>query len=137
MIRYLNYNEIIEIYQEGIEKFGGFGAIRDNDALLSVVANPHRVFAGNDLYQTLEEKVGILVFSLLKNHPFIDGNKRTAFIAGRVFLQLNGYDVDSVLGYETLILKIARSEATKDDVFDWLRSSIKTLEQLKEKERKK
>ena len=132
-IRYLVYHEIIEIYQEGIEKFGGFGAIRDNDSLLSCVVNPRRIFAGNDLYPTLAEKAGILVFSLLKNHPFVDGNKRTAFVAGRIFLRLNGYDVKSLDEYESLIWKIARSEATRDDVFDWFRLSIRTCDEIEEK----
>ena len=92
-IRYLTYNEILDAYREQLGKFGGYCAIRDNKALLSIVANPLREFAGQELYPTISSKVAITVFSIIKNNPFVDGNKRTAYICGRLFLRLNGYDL--------------------------------------------
>jgi death-on-curing protein len=129
-IRYLGYNEVVDIYREQISLYGGFGAIRDNNALLSTIANPQRQFAGKDLYPSLASKAGIIVFSLIKNHPFVDGNKRTAFLFGRVFLRLNGYDVESVAKYYELIVKISRGEVKQEDVFEWFEVSIDTLENL-------
>ncbi|OGX41837.1 MAG: hypothetical protein A3F87_01220 [Omnitrophica WOR_2 bacterium RIFCSPLOWO2_12_FULL_51_24] len=136
-IRYLTYNEVLDIYREQINKFGGFGAIRDNNALLSVIVNPQREFAGRDLYPTIASKSAILVYSMIKNHPFKDGNKRAAFVCGRVFLRLNGYDVESLEKYNGLILKIAKSEATQEDVFDWFEISIDTLANLESKVKEK
>jgi len=138
-IRYLGYNEVLDIYREQINLYGGFGAIRDNNALLSAIANPQRQFAGRDLYPSLASKVGIVIFSLIKNHPFVDGNKRTAFIWGRVFLRLNGYDVESVEKYYEMIVKISKGETKQEDLFEWFEISIDTIDNiaLKRKERTK
>jgi death-on-curing protein len=138
-IRYLGYNEVLDIYREQIGKFGGFGAVRDNNALLSVIANPQREFAGRDLYPTMASKTAIIVYSLIKNHPFVDGNKRTAFIWGRTFLRLNGCDVESIQKYYEIVVKISKDEVTQEDVFDWFEVSVDTLSNLsaKVKERKK
>lgn len=137
-IRYLNYSEILDVYREQINQFGGYGAIRDNNALLSVIANPQRQFAGRDLYPTLASKAAILVYSMNKNNPFVDGNKRAAFVCGRIFLRLNGYDITSLEAYYNIILKIATGDATQEDVFDWFAISIDTIANLtiKTKERK-
>jgi len=129
--RHITYNEVIDIYREQVERFGGYCAIRDNNALLAVIANPQRQFAGRDLYPSLASKAAILVYSLIKNHPFVDGNKRTAFVCGRMLLRLNGHDVCSLDDYYRIILKIAQSEANKDDVTDWLEISIVSMDQLK------
>lgn len=134
-IRYLSYNEVIDVYREQIKKFGGFGAVRDNNALLSVIANPHREFAGRDLYPTIASKAAILVYSLIKNHPFVDGNKRTAFTCGRVFLRLNGYDFEPLEQYYNIILKIAKSEVKQDDVFNWFELSVDTITNLEVKKK--
>lgn len=138
-IKNLAYDEVLDIYRSHIEQFGGYCAIRDNNALLAVIANPQRQFGGRDLYPTLSSKAAILVFSMIKNHPFVDGNKRTAFICGRVFLRLNGFDVNSIEAYYNLILKIAEGSATKEDVAEWFEISIDTLSrrrQIKSKEKK-
>jgi death-on-curing protein len=126
-IRYLKHDEVLDIYRENIQRFGGFGAVRDNNALLSCIVNPHRMFSGRDLYPSIEEKVAILVFSLIKNHPFVDGNKRTAFTVGRVFLRLNSYDFESNEEYYQVIKKVARSEMSQEDFFDWVKVSVKPL----------
>jgi len=123
-VKHVSYNQILDIYREQNAKFGGFCAIRDNNALLSVIANPQRQFAGKDLYPTLAQKAAILVYSMIKNHPFIDGNKRMAFICGRILLRLNGYDIGSREDYYNIIKKIAKDEAGKEDVFEWFELSI-------------
>ncbi len=136
-IRYLGYNEVLDIYREQIAKFGGFGAVRDNNALLSAIANPQRQFAGRDLYPTMASKAAIVVYSLIKNHPFVDGNKRTAFIWGRTFLRLNGYDVESVQKYYEIVVKISKDEVTQEDVFDWFEVSVDTLSNISAKVKEK
>jgi death-on-curing protein len=132
-IRYLSYNEVLDIYREQIKKFGGFGAVRDNNALLSVIANPQREFAGKELYPTVAVKAAIVVYSLIKNYPFIDGNKRTAFIWGRIFLRLNGYDVKTLSRYHEIIVKIAKGEVTQEDVFEWFEVFVVPLSKIEKK----
>ncbi|MFA4887973.1 MAG: type II toxin-antitoxin system death-on-curing family toxin [Candidatus Omnitrophota bacterium] len=136
-IRYLGYNEVLDIYREQINKFGGFGAVRDNNALLSVIVNPQREFAGRELYPTIASKAAIVVYSLIKNHPFVDGNKRTAFIWGRTFLRLNGYDVGALQKYYEIIVKIAKDEVKQEDVFEWFEVSVALLSDIKEKVKEK
>jgi len=138
-INYLSYNQILDIYRDQINRYGGFGAIRDNNALLSVIANPQRQFAGKDLYPTVKTKAAIFVYSMLKNHPFTDGNKRTAYVCGRMLLRLNRYDVKVLSEYYNLIVAIAKSEASKEDVDEWFQISTATAdkEDIRKKERKK
>ena len=136
-IRYLAYNEVLDIYREQISKHGGFCAVRDNNALLSVIVNPQREFAGTELYPTIASKAAILVYSMNKNHPFVEGNKRTAFVCGRVFLRVNGYDVSDFEDYYNIIRKIARDEISQDDVFDWFELSVKPLSGIKPTKEKK
>ena len=130
-IKYLAYNDVLEIYREQISKHGGFCAIRDNNALLAVIVNPQREFGGAELYPTIASKAAILVYSMNKNHPFVEGDKRTAFVCGRVFLRLNGYDVSDLEDYYSTIRKIARNEVSQEDVFDWFKLTVKRLSEIK------
>lgn len=123
-IRYLTYNEILQIYRFQIEKYGGAYGITDNNILLSVVANPQRQFGKRELYKGITSKVAIFVYTMIKNHPFLDGNKRTAFVGGRVFLRINGYDVKSIKDYYNLISKIGKNEFSMREVFNWFEKFV-------------
>ncbi len=124
-VRYLSYNEILDLYREQMSIFGGLCAIRDNNALLSIVANPRREFAGQELYPDIAAKIAIIVFSIIKNHPFADGNKRTAYIAGRLFLRINNFDLDCEHSqFKNLVLNIAASKATLEDVREWFNVNL-------------
>ncbi len=75
-MRYLKLKEVIDLHHQVVEQSGGSLGIRDLGALESAVAQPLMSFGGEDLYPTLEDKAAALGFSLVMNHPFIDGNKR-------------------------------------------------------------
>lgn len=82
-------------------------------------------FGSQELYPTLVEKASILGFSLIKNHPFIDGNKRTGHAAMEIFLVLNDYEIDaSVDEQEQIILQVASGELERDDFTAWLRTHV-------------
>jgi death on curing protein len=87
---YLTVEQIIFIHNRSIEKFGGIYGIRDKGLLESAVARPMATFGGEDLYKDIYSKASALGHSILLNHPFIDGNKRTAFTSMDLFLQENG-----------------------------------------------
>ncbi|MCP9468975.1 MAG: type II toxin-antitoxin system death-on-curing family toxin [Nitrospira sp.] len=89
-MRHLTLREILEIYQHVMQQSGGLVGIRDLGALESAVAQPRMTFDGAELYPTVVEKAASLGFSLIQNHPFVDGNKRTAHAAMETFLVLNG-----------------------------------------------
>lgn len=76
-MRYLTLREILEIYQRVMQQSGGLVGIRDLAGLESAIAQPRMTFGGKELYPTVIEKAAALGFSLIQNHPFVDGNKRT------------------------------------------------------------
>ena len=76
------------------EKLQTSSIIRDKNLLESAVNNPFQTFGGEDLYKTIFEKAAQLAFGLVKNHGFVDGNKRVAVHAMAVFLYINGYDTN-------------------------------------------
>ncbi|NJN55182.1 MAG: type II toxin-antitoxin system death-on-curing family toxin [Anaerolineae bacterium] len=91
MTRYLTPQEVLFIHARLIATTGGEHGIRDLGLLESAVARPQATFDGADLYPDLFLKTAALMESLSQNHPFVDGNKRTAITAAAMFLQLNGY----------------------------------------------
>ena len=86
----LTSQNVIQIHFQVVEETGGSQGIRDVGLLDSAVERPKATFGGEDLYPTLELKAAALVHSLLLNHQFVDGNKRTAVVSMIEFLQLNG-----------------------------------------------
>jgi death-on-curing protein len=91
-----------------IAQSGGLQGIRDSGALESALAQPRMTFGSRELYPTLVEKASALGFSLIQNHPFVDGNKRTGHAAIEIFLVLNGFEIDaSVDEQEQIILQVA------------------------------
>ena len=88
-MKYLTPENVIQIHYEIVEATGGSQGLRDLGLLESAVMRPQQTFAGKDLYPTLEVKAAALVHSLLLNHMFVDGNKRTATISMIEFLIFN------------------------------------------------
>lgn len=85
-------------------------------------------FGSNDLYPIIVEKAAALGFSLIQNHPFVDGNKRVGHAAMEVFLFLNGYEIDApVDDQERVILDVAASKMSRNDFIDWIREHIRLL----------
>ena len=74
-----------------VKRFGGSQGIRDIGLVESAVGRPKATYDGVDLYENIFDKAAALLQSLLKNHPFVDGNKRTALTSSGVFLKMNGY----------------------------------------------
>jgi len=80
-VRYLSLGEVLELHRRIIEATGGSPGLRDLAALESVVAQPRMTFGGADLHPDLASKAAALGFALIKNHPFVDGNKRVGHAA--------------------------------------------------------
>jgi death-on-curing protein len=90
-VAYLTIEEVLLLHARLIQRTGGSGGVRDLGLLDSALARPRATFGGEDLYPELWHKAAALMHSLIKNHPFVDGNKRTALTATGLFLELNGY----------------------------------------------
>lgn len=89
----LSIEQTLYIHEHIILKAGGVQGIRDFALLHSALERPKATFGGNDLYATTLEKASALLHSLVMNHAFLDGNKRTAFALTSRFLNLNGYQI--------------------------------------------
>jgi len=86
------------------------------------------VLAGSDFYPTLAEKAAALCFSLVGNHPFVDGNKRVGHAAMETFLVLNGAEIDASLDeQERVMLDLASGRLDRGQLTDWLRQHVKPL----------
>ena len=126
-MRYLTIEEVLRLHDRVIERTGGSAGVRDRGALESAVAQPQMTFGGDDLYPTLPEKAATLCFSLAMNHPFVDGNKRTAHAAMEVFLILNGFEIrSSVDDQEAMMLSLATGILKREGLTEWLEQQIRT-----------
>lgn len=90
---YLTLEQVLIIHEDQIERYDGSSGIRDLSLLESAVYRPQTTFAGKDLYATHFEKAAVLMYSLIMNHAFIDGNKRTGVVSMLVYLQYNNIDI--------------------------------------------
>jgi death-on-curing protein len=127
-MRYLALAEVVDLHRRLLEATGGAAGIRDLGALESALAQPKMTLAGSELYPTLAEKAAALCFSLVGNHPFVDGNKRVGHAAMETFLVLNGAEIDASLDeQERVMLDLAAGRADRSQLADWLRQHLKPL----------
>jgi len=118
--------DILLLHEFSVLDFGGAKELRDRNLLLSAISRPFQTFDGKDLYQTPFEKAAALGESLIINHPFVDGNKRTAFLAMLALLTEYGIELrfDQSDGYN-FIIAMSKGEMKFDQVCAWLqRKSI-------------
>lgn len=125
MIRYLSLIEILDLHRQIIETSGGAIGIRDLGMLESAIAQPRMTFGGEELYPSLIDKAAALGFSLVMNHPFVDGNKRIGHAAMATFLVLNGLDISaSVDEQEQIVLALASGELERSQFVEWLNQHV-------------
>ena len=117
----LSVERIMQIHHLMIEETGGMDGIRDDGLLESAVNAPFQTFDDVPLYKTIEAKAARLGYSLISNHAFIDGNKRTGMMAMLLFLELNGAGKDYT-DEEIIRVGIALADGSMDDkaLLDWI-----------------
>jgi death-on-curing protein len=124
-MRYLTLDEVLELHRLTLEQSGGAPGVRDLGALESAVAQPRMTFAEQELYPTVVEKASALAFSLINNHPFVDGNKRVGHAAMETFLVLNGYELSaSVEEQERVVLSVAAGTRRREQFTEWVRAHL-------------
>src|SRR5262245_39919949 len=127
-MRYLALAEVVDLHRRLLDATGGTAGIRDLGALESALAQPKMTLAGSDLYPTLAEKAAALCFSLVGNHPFVDGNKRVGHAAMETFLVLNGGEIDAGLDeQERIMLELAAGRLDRGQLANWLGQHLKPL----------
>lgn len=90
---FLTFEQILVIHYDQIEKYGGSHGLRDLSLLESAIFRPQTTFGNEELYASIYTKAAALMHSLLLNHPFVDGNKRTSVVSCLVFLRMNGKSI--------------------------------------------
>lgn len=114
MIVYPTLDEVLALHAGSIEAFGGESGVRDLGLLESALAMPHASFGGQDLHETAAEKAAAYLYHIVRNHPFVDGNKRAGFLVAALFVELNGSRLSATEDelYE-LILRAAQARCSK------------------------
>lgn len=128
MINYLTLEQIIIIHEDQIVRYGGSSGLRDVSLLESAVFRSQSSFGGEDLYPTIFDKASALMHSLILNHPFIDGNKRTGITSMLVFLELNRYRLQAT--QKALVdttLRVESKEMNIEKLTAWLKKYSKKI----------
>ncbi len=113
-IYFLSLDEVLEIHSDQIKRYGGRNGVRDQNLLLSAINQPGSTFDGRYLHETSYDKAAAYLFHLCQNHPFIDGNKRTALVSALMFLAMNNLPIDyDEKSLETLTLSVAEGKMKK------------------------
>ncbi|MFO7630888.1 MAG: type II toxin-antitoxin system death-on-curing family toxin [Caldilinea sp.] len=124
-IRYLTLKEAIQLHERLITQSGGLGGLLNANALEAALQQPRQTFDGKDLYPSIIDKAAAMAFSLILNHPFLDGNKRLGHAAMEVFLLLNGFELNAdVDEQEHIILAVAAGDMHRADFTAWLREHV-------------
>ncbi len=114
---FLSLSEILEIHQDQIARYGGIAGIRDIALLQSAIGMPSTTFSGEFLHSDIYEMAAAYLFHIVRNHPFVDGNKRVGAAAALVFLALNGYEFNAPEDdFADMVWDAASGKTDKSDV---------------------
>jgi death on curing protein len=123
--RWLKDSVVPAIHRRQLAEHGGLDGIRDVGMLSSALARPKNLFAYTNPKPDLPALAASYAFGIARNHPFVDGNKRTAFVACRTFLKLNGHDIDATESEKYLeFLRVADGTASEEDLVHWIRIKL-------------
>ncbi len=127
-MQYISLPKILALHQEIIDTFGGLPGLRDMGVLESSILQPRATFDKKDLYPDIVSKAASLCFSIIKNHPFNDGNKRVSHAAMEAFLMLNNFEIRATVDdQEKIILSLASGKITQEDFANWLKNHMTKL----------
>ena len=123
-MKYLLPEQVLFIHARLIDETGGAHGVRDLGLLLAAVARPQATFDGNDLYPNLFSKAAALAESLLQNHPFVDGNKRTGITSAAMFLKVNGCKLTvSNAELEKFTFAVVLGHTPIDEIASWFKNN--------------
>lgn len=117
----LSVEQVLFVHSRVIAETGGAHGLRDLGLLESAVARPQAAFDGKDMYPTLFEKTAALLDSLVNNHAFVDGNKRTGIVCTGIFMQMNGQELTATQEeLENFTMLVATSHSSIRETIQWL-----------------
>ncbi len=120
----ISVEQALKINTIAIEKFGGANGVRDMGGLESALARPFQSFGGEDLYPSIFEKAAAIGESLIMNHPFIDGNKRSGYLLMEALLRYEGYKITaSDESLYNLVINISAGSISFEEIAEWLKNN--------------
>ncbi len=126
----IEIRDVLSIHNLLIDKFGGSKGIRDQGSLESAIHRPFATFDNQDLYPAASDKAAAILESILINHPFVDGNKRTAYVLMRLILINDGYDIAASQDEKyQMVISASKGEARFDDIKIWIEAHLKPNEE--------
>lgn len=121
-MRFPTPEQVLFIHSRLVDETGGSHGVRDLPMLLSALGRPQASFNDQDLYPDLWSKAAALMDSLIRNHPFVDGNKRTAVTAASLFLRINGYHFQvKIEEMVQFTLECAQAQHSIDEITSWFK----------------
>ena len=122
-------DEVLLLHADQIATFGGTAGVRDQGLLDSALAQPQATFGGKLLHPTLADQAAAYLYHLSRNHPFVDGNKRTAFGVMDAFIEVNGYRLTLTddEAYE-LTMQVAQGQMGKADLVGMLAKALELVD---------
>lgn len=121
--RFLSVDNVLFLHTDTLRSEGGDAGIHDLALLESAVMMPQQQFGGEYLHPEIPAMAAAYLYHIACNHPFVDGNKRTAAMAAFVFLDANGYELTaSEAQFEEMVLQVASGSMSKDDLTDWVKA---------------
>jgi death-on-curing protein len=121
----IDISEVVKIHHVLITKYGGGSGIRDWAALESALQRPFQTFDNRELYPSTVEKAAALTESILRNHPFVDGNKRVGYVVLRLYLNSQGFALTASGDDKYIfILQVASGQMAFVEIVDWIKYNI-------------
>lgn len=117
-------DEVLLIHDQVVKLHGGANGVRDLNGLESAITRPYQSFAGNDLYSSCFEKSAAIGESIIMNHPFVDGNKRTGYVLMELILRLEGFRINSNDDelYQ-FVIDISTGNKRFEEIVEWLKEN--------------
>ena len=126
--KYISLDEVIAIHDNMVSLYGGSHGIRDLGLVESAISRPKATFGGADLYPDIFTKAAALFHSLMFNHAFVDGNKRTTISTTARFLNLNEYELDvSEREFVDFPLRVENNHLSLEEIAKWLEKNSKKI----------
>lgn len=120
-MKIISKKQVLMLHAQLIEETGGSLGLRDDGLLESALSAPFQSFSGDDMFPSVQQKAARLAYGLIKNHPFVDGNKRIGAHAMLVFLAINGVELEyEQKSLSDIFLAVASGACEYDDVLRWI-----------------
>jgi death on curing protein len=124
----INLEHVLAIHDELIDRFGGAKGVRDIPILESAIYRAFQTFDGIELYPEAVDKAAAIFESIITNHPFVDGNKRTAYVFMRLMLRENKSDINATEDDKyTFVISAASGESNYEEIRAWIKNKLVPL----------